>query len=312
MGKLLGRRFGGLLRPLLATRASDGWQDRVAAARERLALAEQHACFSPYLRELEGYALAARVCLEDLWLLALEDDVPADRCTSFVTNGGRLAGHTEDWDEAAQDTLFVLRRSVGGASALELHYYYTMGGVGAGVSSRGWVQLVNSLWHSDHAAGVPGALIGRMLSDSADPSRDFRERIAPLDGGRGLCFAHTLVSPANEIVSIELSSTRGVCQQVQAPFLHANHYLQPAMAPFEATTNATHTFERYAHGKAHLQAAMTPSAFEQLLSDTSLGPSASVFNQRTIGRIIFDQDRQIAKIWLKREAHRGWIDYPYF
>jgi hypothetical protein len=46
-----------------------------------------------------------------------------------------------------------------------------------------------------------------------------------------------------------------------------------------------------------------------LLDDRSQGTSKSLFNERTIGRMIIDQKSKLVMIWLLREKELGWINY---
>ncbi|MDP2439577.1 MAG: C45 family peptidase [archaeon] len=311
MGLKLGQLLGPQLRRLLTSKTSEpGWPARRQEGVRRLALCDRDP-FRGYLLELQGYALAARVCFEDLWTAALEDDLGADRCTSLITNDGQLVGHNEDWDAEAQNSLFVLRRTVAGFTVLELFYFYTMGGGGASVNSAGVVQIINSLCHRDHREGTPGALLARRLSETADPQADYASLIQSSDGGRGLCFSHTFAKPDGGLFNIETSSLASAAIQPSAPFVHANHYLIPEMQQFEATTNSTHTLQRYSAGIELVRPHMEVDELLSLLSDTSAGPTASIFNERTIGRVVFDRSAQVAKIWLRREAERGWVDYPF-
>lgn len=45
------------------------------------------------------------------------------------------------------------------------------------------------------------------------------------------------------------------------------------------------------------------------MSDNSKGSKVSVFNERTIARVIVDLERSMAYVWLLRESEKGWIEY---
>jgi len=47
-----------------------------------------------------------------------------------------------------------------------------------------------------------------------------------------------------------------------------------------------------------------------ITNDTTQGPDLSVFNERTIARMIVDLEIRVAYCWLARESDKGWIAYP--
>ena len=55
---------------------------------------------------------------------------------------------------------------------------------------------------------------------------------------------------------------------------------------------------------------MSEEELIEVVSDTSDGVKKSVFNERTIGRIIFNLKEGYAKVWLLREKDAGWVEYP--
>ena len=54
---------------------------------------------------------------------------------------------------------------------------------------------------------------------------------------------------------------------------------------------------------------MSIDDLEKVMSDTSKGEKISIFNERTIGRMMVDLKQRVARVWLKREQHLGWVQY---
>src|SRR5262249_45844141 len=94
-----------------------------------------------------------------------------------------------------------------------------------------------------------------------------------------------------------------------APFVHTNHYLSEQLKPYEAEATPS-TTRRYRVASEHVQPHMTVQNLMAVASDASQGPGLSVFNERTIARIVIDLEQRVAHCWLAREAEKGWIAYP--
>ncbi len=263
----------------------------------------------PHLaEEVEGYAAGAGISLEDAWLLCLEDElVHGEHCTTAVTNGGALIAHNEDWDQPeAVDRLFVLRRTVGPHTSLELYYRNTLGGNAVGVNRRGLVQAVNSLHCADESVGVPRNIVARHASD-ADSAAEAVQRIALTARGSG--YAHLLVD-AHETVCVESSASHVASWRPSLPFYHANTMLHPSMTPLQKPGSYHGSAGRLRSAKFHVVPKMTPQELATAFDDQTQGPEESLHNEDTIGRVIVDRVRGVFRVWLKREANRGWVDYP--
>ena len=109
-----------------------------------------------------------------MWTVALDDELGGGRekCTTIITNSGRLINHNEDWEVGSEDRLCVVRKTVGRLTTLELFYKNTVGGNAVGINSRGFVHAVNEM-HAEKRLGVPRDLIARWLADSSSPEKDF-------------------------------------------------------------------------------------------------------------------------------------------
>ena len=126
---------------------------------------------------------------------------------------------------------------------------------------------------------------------------------------RATGYNHNLINTNGDIWNIESSSKQQVMQQPDSPFVHTNHYVSDQLKPLEAETGQT-TFKRYEVANARVKPHMTEQELMELSSDQSQGPDLGIFNERTIARMVIDLERRVAKIWLAREADKGWVVYP--
>jgi hypothetical protein len=55
---------------------------------------------------------------------------------------------------------------------------------------------------------------------------------------------------------------------------------------------------------------MSAQELMDITNDTTQGPDRSIFNERTVARMLIDLEQSVAHCWLAREADRGWIAYP--
>jgi Acyl-coenzyme A:6-aminopenicillanic acid acyl-transferase len=310
LGGKLGQLFGLLVRESLnEAREQPDWRRKAGAARPLLEATRQH--FPRYVEELEAYAEAAGIPLLELWALSIEgdlDDLAPEKCTTVVTNGGRLIAHNEDWDRDAAEAICVLRRTVAGATTLEIYYYEVpLGGSAIGVSSNGYVHAVNSLTHVDGRIGVPKNVIARWLSDTHDPACDFA-RLKALPRASG--YNHVLVGRHGDVLDIECSATRQVLLRPALPHVHTNHFLAPNLAACEAADGTDSTFKRHAKACALARPTMTVSELMALTGDGAGHGRNSIMNRATIARVIVDIEKRQAHIWLERESNAGWVGYP--
>lgn len=310
LGAQLGRRFGASMRTSIAEAREDArWRAKVAIARRQIAITGQH--FPQYVEEMEAYAAAGGVALADAWVVMCEDELDelaTEKCTTFVTNGGSLISHNEDWDEDAADAICILRKTVGDLTTLEIHYFNTpLGGSAISINSRGYVQAINSLHHADGQVGVPRNVIARWLSETGDPEADFRKlRGLPRSAG----YNHVLVGTGGRIFDIECSAERQAMWRPAPPFAHTNHFLSEELTEFEVADSGDSTFRRYRSACALVEETMTVERAVAVNGDTSQGRRNSLFNRNTIARVVVDLDARQAHVWLRRETRVGWVAYP--
>lgn len=310
LGAQLGRKFGAFMRAGIAEARDDArWRSKVAIARRQIAVTAQH--FPQYVEEMEAYAAAAGAALADAWVVMCEDELDelaAEKCTTFVTHGGSLVSHNEDWDADSEDAICLLRKTVGDLTTLEIHYFNTpLGGSAISINSRGFVQAINSLHHADGRVGIPRNVIARWLSETADPEADFRKlRDLPRSAG----YNHVLVGTGGRVFDIECSAERQVMWRPQLPFAHTNHFLSDELMELEEADRRDSTHRRYRSACALVGEKMTVDETIAVNGDTSQGRRNSLFNENTIARVVVDLDARQARIWLRREPKAGWITYP--
>lgn len=309
LGHQLGERFRKEFEIGLGRKASDPeWGRKVDRSQDCVEVAESH--FPHLVEELEGYARGARADFRELWALSLEDELSelgvTEKCTTIVTNGGRLIGHNEDWEKGLEDSLCLLKKTVGDLTIFEFYYYNTLGGNAAGANSNGFAHTVNSLTSSDRQRGVPRNMVARWLSETSDPDFDFR-RMAQVP--RSSSYGYNLVSVQGDLWCIEATAKKQSLLRPETPFVHTNHYTGD-LKTFEATENSTSTYERYEYASKNLRLHMSVADWMELSGDISKGPKASLLNERTVGRMGIDFENRLAHVWLRREAKKGWVAYP--
>ncbi len=309
-GRELGRLFGSVAREYVnQERKSNVWQQRRRDAEVLFSHTARH--FPDYVDELQAYADAARIALLDLWTMSVEDeldDEEHEKCTTIVTNNGRLLAHNEDWDADSADDICILRRKCGSVTTLELYYYgCPLGRTALSICSLGYVQAINSLNHSDWQAGVPKIVLARAMSELKDLDAELGSLLAIK---RSSGFAHTLVDRAGRLTAVECTATKQIVQRPKPPFVHTNHMLHPGLASFNGEFDGKSTFRRYDTACSLARASMEEADLMRLAGDETSGKTDSIFNKNTIARAIVDLDRRVARFWLKRENLKGWVDYP--
>ncbi|HRI05487.1 MAG TPA: C45 family autoproteolytic acyltransferase/hydrolase [Candidatus Dojkabacteria bacterium] len=304
LGEKLGMIFKDKLHKDIATaQASSYWERRSLEALKYLQPTQN--TFPHYIEELQGYAKAAEIPFNDLWTLSLEDEVYfEDKCTTFITNKGLLIGHNED-QGGATESVCVLKKTIKETTILELYYLHTLGGNAISINSNGYIQAINSLSQTDKRLGVPRNVIARWVSETSSVENDL-ETLKGIERSSG--FGHNVVDRNGNAYNIESSATELDMQQVDSPYVHANHYLR-SLKKYEANHGSTYTFNRYECGINLIKDNMTTLQMQDLLKNRDTGEASSIFNSRTVGSMIVDLGKKVAYIWLARENEKGWIEY---
>ncbi|MGE3712688.1 MAG: carcinine hydrolase/isopenicillin-N N-acyltransferase family protein, partial [Hyphomicrobiaceae bacterium] len=201
-GRQLGRLFGSIVNGYVAdASANPGWQRLKRNAAPLLEAAAGY--FPDCIEELDAYAKTAGIPLIDLWTMSIEDELEEDdeyeKCTTIVTNGGRLIGHNEDWDEDSAEDICILKKTCGDITTLELYYYGSpLGGTAVSICSRGYIQAINSLHHSDMQVGVPKLILARRIAEIENAEVEL-PRILEIPRSSG--FAHNLIDRTGKLTA---------------------------------------------------------------------------------------------------------------
>lgn len=258
------------------------------------------------IEELQGYAKGAGVSFEDLWLHVLKIELAEiEKCTSVITNNGKLVAHNEDWDAKSKDAICVMKKSVGDLTIFELFYLNSLGGNAISVNSNGIIQSINTLTHTDKRVGIPRNLVARWTSETKNPELDF-PRFSTLQRSSG--YSHNFVNIHGKAWNIESSANKCVLKNVSVPFVHTNHFLTE-LKEYEKDRNFDGTLERYNFAFQNTKKDMSLNDIQTLMSDNSNGAKISLLNERTIARMIVDLEKFVAYVWLLREVEKGWVEY---
>jgi hypothetical protein len=285
--------------------------NRDSARESKLKLAERYLpevekIFPQYVDELRGYADGAKIAFKDLWALSLESDLEdQDRCTTFITDKGRLIGHNED-SAGDENRVCLLKKTIKDLTVFEIFYLNTLGGNAISINSHGIIQAINALSQNDKRnSGIPRNVIGRWLSETQSPEETMH-RFSSFERASGYC--HNFIDMSGKVWNLESSATEHVFSEINSPFAHTNHYLT-GLKKFEANDNSTFTYKRYESAVSGLGSAMSASQLKKLMTDGSDGPIQSLMNERTVAQMIIDAEKRIASVWLARETNLGWVDY---
>jgi predicted choloylglycine hydrolase len=296
------QEFGHIKGELFKTQAQESfqkqkstnyWVQKVQASYPYFQITKQY--YPHLIEEIEGYAKASEIPLEEFWTMSLEDEldfVESEKCTSFVTNDGKLTSHNEDWAADAKDAICVLQKTVGDVATLELYYYNTLGGVSCTVNSHGIVMMINTLNQDDRQVGVPRNVIARVLSETQNVETDCRNL---KDVPRSQGYNHIFVTSQGAVFDLETTAQKQELINPVIPFVHTNHYLSANLKAHEKTDNSSATFQRYEEGCKKIKSAMTIQELKALNSDDSQGGQSSIMNERTIGKMEKTGQRQQAR-----------------
>lgn len=304
LGKKLGEIFGeNLDRDLAKLKKETTWSWKIQEARNYLQQTKKD--FSQYIEELEGYAQSSNVDFLDLWTVSLEDEVYyEDKCTSLISNDGKLLGHNEDQSDS-EESIVVLKKTIKDMTILELYYLHTLGGNSVSINSHGYIQAIDSLTQTDKQLGVPRNVIARWMSETRNPKEDL-VKLESLNRASGFC--HNILSVKEGIMNIETTAKKVKETIVTAPFVHSNNYLTELNA-YEANDNSTYTFERYKSAKEYAKDRMTVEEMKVVLDNSDNGKLASIYNERTVASIVVDLEENAAYIRLAREQEKSYVKY---
>lgn len=307
LGLMMGTQFR--LEASQAIAGSNGldWGEKVDIAKKMYGISKKY--FPQYILELEGYATGAKVEFWDFFTLALEDDVDLKqlqaKCTTIITNDGLLMGHSEDtFGPDCEDTVCLVKKQVGKLNTFEIFYYNTLGGASVGLNSNGYCHSGNTLFYTPLRIGVPKCFSSRFLFDSSNPPRDI-DYLSTIDLASG--YSQNILSFNGQFINAEITSSDIKTISPDFPFVHTNHCLiDQTISKDDYGTN-----RRRQVAIERVQKSSSIDELKSILEDSSQGNDKSIYNQRTIGRGIFNLKNKKMHVWLKREESLGWVEYPF-
>lgn len=302
----MGKKFADEARDaILEDTGRDKWEQRLKTSEKLLNITKQY--FPQYVEEMQGYAAGAGVNFLDLWTISMEGDADIElrnqvKCTSVVTNQGKLLAHNEDHNTCGlQNTLCIVKKILKDITTLELFYYNTVGGTSVGINSHGFAQALNTLFDTKSQIGVPKNIIGRYLLETSDPQKDM-EYVLTLPRASG--YNHTIINKSGKVFAMELTIGPTEVFYPQTPYFHTNHLLTKPIPDYHGTICRLEVLKSIAKEN------MSVEEMKSLMSNTSKGADNSIMNERTVGSMIVDFEQNAALIRLLREDDKGWVTYP--
>jgi isopenicillin-N N-acyltransferase-like protein len=198
-----------------------------------------------YVEELEGMAEGAGIPLASLAVpnfgeeLTCNEDPGAEpapeHCTSLAIMKGsrRIVAHNEDWYAGDADNGIVVHiTTLGGTEIVAVTPAWSL--PFTGINSYGIATCSNTIYASDSRVGLPNNIIRRWMLESRT-LEEAGDRACHSARARGA--NHLLGDAHGRIWDIETSATAVSRVEADDWYAHTNHYLSPAMAPFEVSTS---------------------------------------------------------------------------
>lgn len=307
LGFLMGKKFAKFAHQTIARRAAAArWSTEKVRAQKYLAITQKY--FPQYVDELRGYAAGAQVNFFDLWTVSLEDEVRSktkEKCTTIITNDGKLLAHNEDAEKDSTRDICLLRKTISGLTIFEIYYFNTLGGNGVSVNSHGFITTTNTLFSKKTSFGLPRNVIARWFSETKNPVADF-QKLKKMPRACG--FSFNILNKSGMLWNIEYDSSGAKLTKPRLPFTHTNHFLS-TLKTNEANDHTGSSFDRYEVAEQKTKSQMTLAELTCLTNDTSRGKQKSIKNEKTVAKIIIDLKKFTAHVWLRRENSAGTIKY---
>lgn len=324
----VGRRIGQAVRPQINAMLAQMRQHLPKGVTWEQMIAQSERCLAPsraalprYVEELEGIAEGANAPFAEIFLSMCEELwEPAMRgCTDMVArsrataDGHTLIAHTNDLGPGAEESLVILKMQAGDEPEI---LAVSPGGVGisAGFNAAGISLTGNEVSANDVRIGVPRLLVVRAILAARRLGEAMEACLLP---GRASSYNNIIADAHGEIYSMEGSATDCEPLYIEGDLLaHANHYVAPAMRPFEADRNAIGgSVIRYNRARRLLRekyGRLSPELFQELLADHADYPTSICkhgIESVTAFSLIIDLDERRAWIGRGRPCQTTFYTY---
>ncbi len=326
VGQQIGEQMRSVWQALVAR-----WPDTLPAGvcwanivkQSELYLAHSRQAYPRYIDELEGMAEGSGLPLSDLfagmceelwdpqvWKRGCSDMAARGRATA---DGSTLLAHTNDLSPSAEENLVILKVQAGDEPEF---LAVSPGGLGAsaGYNAAGISLTGNEVSCNDIRPGVPRQLIVRAILAARRLEEAMNACLLPT---RASNYNNIIADAHGEVYSMEGSATDCEPIYIDGDILaHANHFVTPAMRPFEADRNdiggsvIRHNRalrllrEHFGH--------LTPELFQTLLADHANYPGSLCkhgLESVTVFSIIISLEQRRSWIGRGRPCQTTWHEY---
>lgn len=328
----VGRQIGQEMKPVLAEKVAHlresvlpgvTWRDMLHQS--GLFLAHSRSVYPDYVDELEGIAEGSGLPLEHLFMSLCEvlweplfwrsvdrpvsrkrEGRPPGACTDLAArgaathDGSTLLAHTNDLSASAEDDLVILRIQAGDEPEF---LGVSVGGLGisAGFNAAGIGLTGNELHCNDVRPGIPRMLTVRAILGATRLGEAIHACLLP---GRASSYNNVIADASGDVYSMEGSATDCEAIYIDEDILaHANHYVSPAMRPYEADRsliggsilrhNRAWRLLRESYGR------ITPDLLKEFLADHANSPDSICRHEDRIATVF--------SLVIHLEARQAWI-----
>lgn len=289
-----------------AFRPPESWEELIRKSQPYLSATKK--VFPQYIDEIRGLSNGSGIPFENLWVFHCLDEIMkkefVEKCSSVFAKQEQdhayLIGHNEDWESWTKDYYFILKRSLDNKTVLELGMAGVICAGTVSVNSKGLVQAINSLHHTDYQIGTPKQIVARWLSSRESLDR-VMEEFPKLHRAAGYCYN---LSQETQVLSIESSAKEFEFYESKKSYTHTNHYIGILKEVEEEYVKKMPSFDRYRQIKSMLSGINSLNRLKELLMFQS-PDNSSVYRRgevATVASVIFDLS---AKMCYLTQENRG-------
>ncbi len=291
---------------LKAFKPREPWEDLIRKSLPFLNATKK--MFPQYIDEASGLANGAEIPFEKMWVLHCLDEITqhefVEKCSSvFIRRGdgrGYLAGHNEDWERWTKGFYFLLERTLDNKTVLELGMPGAICAGTVSVNSKGMVQAINSLHHTDYQVGTPKQIIARWLS-SRESLQEIKDEFPKLKRAGG--YAYNLLQ-GNKILAIESSAKQYEFYEAKKNYCHTNHYVGILKEVESECVKGMPSVGRYQHIQSRMKQLEGIEGLKEFLLHKAQDDTA-VYRETetaTVASIVIDP---VGKICFATQENRG-------